>query len=392
MRTSSFVQNVLNQPSNTLLVGFNKSAKDPNCINLGTAENKLVHDLILPKLQNRSELRSEDLTYAASFIFDDIYEVMAKFYKKYLKIDAKADQFICGLGIGHLVEKMGLVFCEPGEIVLIPVPCYGAFMPDLTFSRCVVEFIDLENLPSKPPDNARLLILTDPGNPYGEHIKNPEEVFKWAYQNPNLHIVCDEVYALSNRSGEDFKSLCTLPSFDPMRVHQCYGISKDFGLSGLHWAIMWSANPEVIKNMKLSMGCSFISSDVTWEIKRIFSDEAFIDMVIKEYKKRLIKAQSVACDQLDKEGIKYKTYDNALFIMIDFTEISGKTEKEEDELFLRMIDEFHVYVIPGISGFRCPVPGWFRLCFSLPEDYVREGIRRLGKVFKLLNQRSKISF
>ena len=387
MRTSSFIQNVKDQPKNALFVGFYKCANNPACINLGTAENKLVHDLLLPKLQDRSELKSDDLTYTASFRYEPVYNAMAKFYKKYLKIDAKPDQFVCGLGIGHLVEKMGLVFCEPGDVVLIPEPCYGAFKPDLVFSRCIVEFIDLDNLPPKPHDNAKLLILTNPGNPYGELIKNPGEVFKWAYQNPDLHIICDEVYAMSNRSKEDFQSLCTLPEADPMKVHHCYGISKDFGLSGIHWGIMWSANPAVIENMRLSMGCSFISSDVTWELARMFSDEPFIEMVIEENKKRLIKAQSVACDQLEKEGIKYKTYDNALFIMIDLTEISGQTEKEEEELFLRMIDEFSVYVIPGRAGFRCPVPGWFRLCFSMPEDYVREGIKRLGKVVKTLKHK-----
>ena len=203
MKKTQYIINLENSPKSPLPSGFMACMKDPSIINLGTAENRLLADIILPLLKDKSDLTPYDLTYPAGFLSSDTEKYICELYKDYFGIlNAEVGEFCFGTGISLLVEKIGLVLCEPGDVVLIPKPAYGCFEPDLQQCRCIVEYIDLDKLPEKPNEKAKLLILTNPGNPVGKEIENPEKLLEWAYQNKDLHIVTDDIYALSNRTGK----------------------------------------------------------------------------------------------------------------------------------------------------------------------------------------------
>ena len=284
-------------------------------------------------------------------------------------------------GIAFLVERISLVLCEPGDIVLIPKPCYGAFEPDMKPSHCIVQYIDLDNLPPSPPENARILLLTNPGNPYGDLISNQGELIKWGLSNPNLHIVTDDVYALSNRVGQKYVSIAGRSDIDPMRVHECYGLSKDWGLAGFHVGFFFTRNPEMMEYVQKARTCSMIASNVVYQSHKLFKDYKWRDNFIVEFQKRLINAEKFTYSKLKENQIPYRECQNSLFIMIDLTDIAGTDEKEM-QVYSRLLDEYKVHVLPGKAGFYCDKPGWYRLCFAMENKPLSAGLDRLIKAVK----------
>lgn len=355
---------------------------NPDIINLGTAENRLIDDLILPLLQHRPDETMYHTTYAAAANQTSTKTAVAEFYKDWLGIDATPEQLLFGSGIAFLVERLGLCLCEEGDIVLIPKPCYGAFEPDLQMCKAKVVYIDLSNLPPTPPENSKLLILTNPGNPIGTKIENIDALLKWAYQIPDLHIVTDDVYAMSNRTGEKYQSIAGRPDADPMRVHQFYGVSKDWALAGLHVGFFWTKNEELMNMMKLAVGVWTLSSDTQWVIWKIFENKERRDNIITTFKKRLTEAQAVVTEKLKEEGIPAKTYDNSLFAMIDLTNLVNGSIDEELRVWRELLYKYRVHILPGAAGFHVDEPGWFRLCFSFPTDKLVDAIGRISHGIK----------
>ena len=383
MRKSAFIKNLETSPKTVLMEGFTHLLANPNqIINIGTAESKLMNDWLLPKITDMSDFNVEYFSYMGGLNSQDFMADMASFYQDHLGItDAKPEQITTGMGIAFLVERLSLVLCDPGEIVLIPKPCYGFFEPDMKPSGCIVEYIDLDNLPPSPPEKARILLLTNPGNPYGDIIPNQDKLIKWALSNPFLHIVTDDVYALSNRNGEKYISIAGRSDIDPMRVHEFYGLSKDWGLAGFHVGFFFTRNKELMEYLNKAKTCSSMSAEVLYQSHKLFKDHKWRDDYIIEFRKRLIKAEKLTLSKLNENGINAKSYENSLFIMVDLTDIAGTDEKEV-EVYLRLIDDYHVHILPGKAGFRCEKPGWFRLCFSMSDDILIPGLERLIKGVK----------
>ena len=382
MRKTEFIKNLENAKKVALGEGYMACMKDPEIVNIGTAETHLVYDFLKPKLENRSNYDEIYTIYNSGRQMPKLQEAIAKLFIDHFGIkDAQPDEVLVSPGIAFLVERIGLVLCEPGDVVLIPKPCYGCFEPDLQMCRCKVEYIDLDNLPPAPPANAKMLLLTNPGNPVGDLVPNQEKLLEWAYQNPDLQVVTDEVYALSNRKGEQFQSICANPKADLQRTHLFYGLSKDWGMSGFHIGFFWSKNKELYQMMKTSFGCYQIGGDTVDILIRIFSDYELRDKIIEEGRKRLTNNYNV-CTQLLKEGgIPYRECDNSLFVMADLTAVCS-TPEDELNVWRKLFSTYKVHILPGYNGFLYPQPGWFRVCFAMKEPVVREGISRLVKGYQ----------
>ncbi len=63
----------------------------------------------------------------------------------------------------------------------------------------------------------------------------------------DVHLVSDEIYALSVFAGSHV-SLGSLGPLGPKR-HVLWGLSKDFGMSGLRFGVAWTENKELSSAM-----------------------------------------------------------------------------------------------------------------------------------------------
>jgi histidinol-phosphate/aromatic aminotransferase/cobyric acid decarboxylase-like protein len=348
---------------------------DLSIINFGVADNRLMGDLLLPKLQNRPGINEVTITYgglhpnSTGFLPE-----LCNFYRDYLGIpDATPRRLILGSGIANIVEKLGFLFLNPGDVVLLPIPTYHGFLQFLERFQPQFVFIDPKNLPDHAPANAKLLMITNPGNPFGEYVS--PELIEWGLRIPNCQIIIDEVYAMCDKRPDvPFVSLFANTSWDPNRVHHCYGISKDWGMAGLKLGIFFSRSKKLMKAFHFALGTYAVTGDMLKTMEGIFCDTEFVGSYVATLKKRLEEAERTAAGILRESGLTVLTHTSSMFLNIDLTQFVHN-EEEEADLTIKFLDA-KVFVLPHGIAMHGRY-GVFRVVYAVPNDQLVEGCKRI---------------
>jgi len=106
-----------------------------------------------------------------------------------------------------------------------------------------------------------------------------------------------------------------------------------------------------------------------------------------------MEAHRTAIEKLESLGIRHQGggagRSGGFFIMIDLSpflpppalrhpsEPQKDPHADEERLFTRLLQEHKIYIAPG-STYHYPVPGFFRLTFSVPPDHLDLGLQRLA--------------
>lgn len=380
MIKSKFVQALGAQPDYPEI--FKIIMSNPDIISLFSAENKLMTDILLPKIKSRENITENTLSYGGLRDTAKLGEGFCKFFADYFSIkDAKPENLLYSNGIALLVEKLSIAFCDPGDTVLLPAPGYHGFKNFLRLSQTKIEYFDIDNLPAKP-SHARLLILTNPGNPFGNTIKDPLKVIEWALAVPGLQIIVDEIYALCDKTTNNFVSIGSLKVSDPNRVHIMYGVSHDWGLAGLKFGVLFSRSEEVLNAVRAVSGMYSVAADQIKLVESIFCDIPFRDNYISTLRKRLKENEDAAVKVLKDGGIPFHTYPSSFFITIDFSSKVTSAE-QENEICFRLVKEFRVAIVPH-TFFESKDFGKFRLSYAYDINNVIEGCNRIVKGYKAI--------
>jgi 1-aminocyclopropane-1-carboxylate synthase len=119
--------------------------------------------------------------------------------------------------------------------------------PDFSSPRTLDAFEAEHQRLAAAGKRVRAVMLCNPHNPLGfNYPRTTVRAYAAFCERHNLHLVCDEVYALSQFSNPDAgaeheKTFTSVLAVDvlkearcnPARVHVLYGMSKDFGSNGL---------------------------------------------------------------------------------------------------------------------------------------------------------------
>jgi aspartate/methionine/tyrosine aminotransferase len=371
-------------PSSVLGQGYTTCAFDREIVNFGTAESRLLSDYIEPLFRSQPNLRARDLTGRAAADTSALRRAIADLYADHFSLpNVDPDRLIFGSGITLLIERLGLALCDPGDIVLIPTPTYP-FASSLTITGARVVYIDLSNLPEAPPPEAKMLIIANPGNPFGNKVANQGAFLAWAARSPHLHVIVDEVYALSNRTGEHFSSMAGRADANPERVHHLYGLSKDWCMAGVHVGIFWTRNKRLFEDVRDGLSHYRLSSCTNAVLTRIFGDKKLRNEMIDAHRNRLAKSEDIIVAKLTESGFSLVQSNNSLFVNIQIPECDS--EDKEINYWKQMLTKYGVHILPGIAGFRMDNVSWFRLCFSHPVEYIVEGVERLAKGVNKIRQ------
>jgi aspartate/methionine/tyrosine aminotransferase len=355
-------------------------ASDPSIINFGVADNRLMGDFLLPKLQNRPEITEVTLTYGGLRpTSTGFFPALCNFYRDYMGIpDAIPERLVLGSGIANIVEKLGFIFLNPGDIVLLPTPTYHGFEHFLERFKPQFVYIDASNLPDPSATNAKMLLITNPGNPFGEYVS--PSLVEWALSIPGCQVVIDEVYAMCDKRPDfQFKSLFANTTWDPARVHHCYGVSKDWGMAGLKLGILYSRSKKVVKAVTAAMGTYSTTADVVKVMEKIFCDTAFVASYVKALKERLAAAETAAVSVLREGGLTVLTHTSSMFVNIDLTQYVH-SEDEEGALALKFLDA-KVFVLPQGTAMHGKY-GLFRMVYAVQREQLLEGCRRIVDTVK----------
>ncbi|CAJ1950112.1 unnamed protein product [Cylindrotheca closterium] len=376
------------------------------------AENKLVTDILSKRLgadPNIAKVAFADESlycYTSSLGLPVARQAASHFFtKRFLSSNALQDSIVdpknIGIASGAAGAMNSLYFAlgDAGDVALIPRPYYGGYDFDMSIVSQITPFGFELDAPTEGPTEAdldrafndaqskgltpRFLLLNNPNNPLAS-VYAPEVIrnaVAWA-RNLKLHIIVDEIYALSTHVGHGFQSVVRILDNDLRDdVHVVWALSKDFGASGLRVGFVYSRNETLLQAMSHLNTFSSVSNSTQAMVAELLTDDTFIDYYLKESSIRLRQSYESCVEKLVEMGLPFIPPQAGIFVYVDFSSILPKKTKEyEAKLSQLLIEHARVILTPGDS-MKDPTPGMFRMCYAwVSPDVLRVGMERLSRI------------
>ena len=364
---------------------------------LCVAENKLMEDLVLPRFAAESRPPPRVLGYDSMVGAEEFRTQLAAFLERaFLGRRFAPEQIAVLAGAGTVLETVFYALADPGDAVLVPTPSYSGFWADLE-TRDELEILPVHcgsdegfRLTTKLLDAAlagaerpvKALLFTNPDNPLGKIASAAEigRIADWAEAH-KIHVVFDEIYALSVFGDTPFTSVAALrPSLGDY-LHIVWAFSKDFGASGLRCGLLVSENEALLAAVNGLAYWGVVSGHTQWVLGRMIADEAWVDHYRAELRCRLGAAYGAVSAALGDAGIPIVSAEAGIFVLCDLRRfMAARTWEAESDLWRRILERANVNLTPG-AACRIAEPGFMRLCYAAePTDAVLDGIARVGRL------------
>ncbi|KAJ5115968.1 hypothetical protein N7456_000316 [Penicillium angulare] len=395
------------------------ASTNPNgFVNVGVAENSLMHDELLKFLNTKLELPAQYLTYNDGGNGSTrLRTSMAQFLNRHLKPfkQLNPDQLVVTNGVSPAIEHVSWAFTDPGEGILLGRPYYGTFIPDMmtrpkatvvpvSFEEC--DPLSLEGVSKyetallkfqkETGNKVRALMLCHPHNPLGRCYSREViiELMRFC-QKYQIHLISDEIYALSvwkNTVDEypppvKFESALSIDLkgiIDPRLVHVLWGVSKDFGANGLRMGVIISqANEDLHSSLRGASLYTYSSGLADYMMATLFDDLNFTEGYIQESQRRLSQSYAFTVDFLTKHGITYAPGANAaFFVWVDlgkkYRELHPSVSENDNvgDKVMDLLLKRKVFLASG-ALFGSEKDGWFRIVFTQEKDYLILALERI---------------
>ena len=391
-------------------------------VNLAVAENSLMHDELIDYVNNNVYFQPDVLTYGCGGIgTEDLRSAIASFVQRKFGTHAhlNAENIVCTSGLTNAVESITFAVADAGDGILLARPFYGSF-PHIMLERpgvrsVYVEFGQLDPFSvesmeayevalagaAKEGIKVRALLLCNPHNPLGRcYSKEFIQVLMRFASKHGLHIISDEIYALSAYRGNSFTSILAIDPeglIDPQLVHCLWGTSKDFGASGIRLGAVISHNQQLLSSIASRGLFTFPSAVADCIVTQMLSDTDMVDLYLAENTIRLDTAYNLVLRFLKSEGIPYEPSGGAgFFLWINLRQAieqrgfefhdngatilqTGCMPRQQSKINLDIVARLYkqrVYLASG-DAFGSERPGWFRIIFAHHQDIILEGLSRL---------------
>jgi LL-diaminopimelate aminotransferase len=310
----------------------------------------------------------------------ELREAIAKWYKIRFNVGLDSDKEVLPLigskeGIGHIS------FCliDPGDIALMTDPGYPVYSVSTVLAGGDPYFItlkeddgflpDFESIPEEVAKKAKVLWLNYPNNPTGAvaDIAFFEKAVKYA-QKYNLAVCHDAPYTEVWYDG--YRPCSFMQAKDAREVGiEFHSLSKTYNMTG--WRIgMAVGNAKLIDALfrfKSNMDSGIPQAIQRAAITALTGPQDSVNERNTHYQERRDKLVSA----LSQIGIKVMSPKAGFYIWAKipdgYTSVQFTTE---------LLDKTRIAVTPG-TGYGSAGEGYIRLSFTLPDDRLEEGIRRL---------------
>ncbi|MEM6995223.1 MAG: aminotransferase class I/II-fold pyridoxal phosphate-dependent enzyme [Myxococcota bacterium] len=361
------------------------------------AENKRMADELLACLGKYTEVPAHVLGYDAMIGKLEFRENLARFMgRAFLGRAVSAENLAVLGGAGSVLELLFYALADEGEGVLVPTPSYAGFWADLETrdglkivpvdTRSDEDFTltpaQLDAAVEAAPCPVRALLFTNPDNPLGR-VASKEQVLavlEWA-EAREIHVVFDEVYALSVFGPRAFVSAASLRESLGERVHIVWAFSKDFGASGLRCGVVVSENRPLLTAIDQLAYWAACSGHTQHLLSSFVGDTPAVDRYVEAMRRDLATAYGRVTAALDAAAIAYLPAEAAFFVVCDLrAHLAEPSRAAERRLWSRLVEEANVNLTPG-EACRIAEPGFFRLCYAgVDIEAVEVGIDRMRRV------------
>lgn len=281
-----------------------------------------------------------------------------------------------------------LALLNPGDEVIIPAPYYVNYvqMVNLCHGKAVVVdnpnaeelSFNIKNVEDAITDKTKAIIINTPSNPSGRIISQDKiQALAELAKKHDLVVISDEVYKCLIYDHAAFKSIVAIEGMRERTV-LINSLSKEFCMTG--WRIGYVLAPEELiatmtKLQENIVACAPLPSQYA-AIEALSGKENYSENMVKIFTARRDKLVS-GLQQIPM--LRCSAPQATFYLMVDIS-ATGFTSYD---FAVALLKAQHVAVVPGVAyGKSCDK--YVRIAFTLNEDKIEEGVRRIGEFIKSL--------
>ena len=242
-----------------------------------------------------------------------------------------------------------------GQVVTLPI------IPSnlITYSITIDDLDNAYNNAISKGHPPKAIIITNPNNPLGKiYTKNELLIFINYCNMKSIHLIVDEIYALSVfdndvNNDDKFQSVTTiLENKLNDNVHVIWGLSKDFGVSGLRAGFLYTQNKLLLASLS-NFNMAFEVSNIVQEIyEDILSDHTFIKDYLALNSKLIQESYVLLTTGLNKLKIPFFHCHAGIFLFVDMSHLlKGNFINTLILLLLLQLSSSTIYRFPSQISF-----------------------------------------
>lgn len=279
-------------------------------------------------------------------------------------------------GLGHI----GMALCDEGDTVLLPTPCYPAFISGAVMAGAVPQYYeltaengflpDVSSIPDDVADRARYMIFSLPSNPAGSvgDDRIYKEIISFAKKH-DIVVIHDNAYSDIIFDGFESRSFLSYEGAADVGI-EFFSLSKSFNVTGARISFC-IGNPEIIAAFrKLRSQYDF---GMFLPIQKAASAALRGDRKQIEHQRKLYEERRDAlCSGLRAIGWNVPDSHGSMFVWAPLPD--GYSDCMD--FSMELMDRTGIVCTPGAS-FGPLGEGYVRFALVLPPETIREAVDRI---------------
>ena len=308
-------------------------------------------------------------------------------YEKRFGVRVETDEIMSVYGSQECMAHIGMVFCNPGDTILVPNPGYPMFEMSGIMAKANLEYYtikeengylpDLDHIPEETLKRAKYMIVSYPLNPVC--VCAPDEFYPklidFAKKN-EIVILHDNAYSDIIYTRKQGRSFLSFEGAKEVGV-EFYSLSKSYNLTGARISFV-VGNREIIekfRTLRSQIDYGIFLPIQYAAIAALTGPDDFIEEQRQQYEAR----NRALCGGLRKIGWNVLDSQGTMFV---WAKIPEGYESSAD-FCIRLMERTGVIVTPG-SAFGSEGEGYVRMALVVDEQMIAEIIRVLDEsgIFK----------
>ena len=325
--------------------------------------------------------KAENYKYSLADL-PELLEAVKYRYEKRFGVHIETDEVMSVYGSQEAMAHIGKVFCDSGDVILVPDPGYPMFEMSGIMAGADVEYYpikeengylpDLDSIPKETLKKAKYMIVSYPLNPVC--VCAPDEFYEkliaFAKKN-DIVILHDNAYSDITFTDRPGRSFLSFEGAKDVGV-EFYSLSKSYNLTGARISFV-VGNKDIVSRFRLLR--SQIDYGIFYPVQ--YAAIAALtgpDDFIEEQRRQYAARNQALCGGLRKIGWNVPDSQGTMFV---WAKIPAGYESSAD-FCLKLMEKTGVIVTPG-SAFGKGGEGYVRMALVVDEETIAEVVRVLDE-------------
>lgn len=318
--------------------------------------------------------KAENYKYSLADL-PELLEAVQYRYEKRFGVHLETDEIMSVYGSQEAMAHIGMIFCDPGDVILVPNPGYPMFEMSGIMAKADVRYYeireengylpDLDSIPEETLVKTKYMIVSYPLNPVC--VCAPDDFYVRLIEFARKHdivILHDNAYSDITFTDRPGKSFLAYEGAKEVGV-EFYSLSKSYNLTGARISFV-VGNKEIVSRFRLLR--SQIDYGIFYPVQyaaiaALTGPDDFIEEQRKEYGRR----NSALCGGLRRIGWNVPDSQGTMFV---WAKIPEGYESSVD-FCMKLMEKTGVIVTPG-SAFGTNGEGYVRMALVVDTGMIEE--------------------